>query len=154
MKTRRSTGGSARCIPTARPLVVGAVVQDVAAQPRVRRAVDHLPHVALGLVADDAGHQAGGWCSPNCEPWSSLQNLKRPNCPHRVLALVAAHVRKDLTPELDDARDRRVHVLDGEEEYGPPPASLGCIPPSRFGVRSIQPLPDGPVSNPQPNRPS
>ena len=103
----------------ARPLVVGAVVQDVAAQPRIRRAVDHLPDVALGLVADDARHQAGGWWSPNGEPWSSLQNLKRPNLRVDSSVSLAAHVRKDLTPELDDARDRRVHVVDGEEQIRP-----------------------------------
>ena len=38
--------------------------------------------------------------------------------------------------------------------YGVAPASPGCIPPGTSGVEITHPLPDGPVSNCQPNRPS
>ena len=145
----------------ARALVVRAVGVHVAVEARVRRAVDHLPAVELRGVPDDASVISGRrLVQPERRALVVLAELEAPEALLGVL--VAAVVeRHDLAAELLYARERRVHVLDGEEHVGRRARVAGMHPardarasrsPSRCPTaRSRTPSRTGPRRTPAPS---
>ena len=69
--------------------------------------------------------------------------------------LVALDVRVlDDATELAHALDRRIDVIDREEDVGRRFAVAAVDPPRPSGVWIMKPLPEGPGSKRHPNRPS